>query len=148
MTTLARAGSAIPTQSARTIRVDNDWRATTAAALQPLPAAIRAILYSAFAIGLLRYCHQNKMPHLGVVVIDSPLTSYKKGKVGASADVPIDPGMEEAFWKSLKVIKQGVQVIIIENKEPPPDVATVVQYEWFAGEGARAGERVGFIPAR
>jgi hypothetical protein len=88
------------------------------------------------------------MPHLGVVVIDSPLTSYKKGKVGASADAPIDPGMEEAFWKSLKVIKQGVQVIIIENKEPPPDVATIVQYEWFAGEGARAGERVGFIPAR
>jgi hypothetical protein len=47
------------------------------------------------------------------------------------------------------LVKFGVstQLIIIENKEPPSDVAAAVHFEWFAGENAQAGERVGFIPA-
>ena len=107
---------------------------------------VRAILYSAFVIGLLRYCHRNKRPHPGVVVIDSPLTSYKKGKMRSASDGPIDIGIEAAFWRSLTTMTAGLQIIIIENKEPPADVAAAVHYEWFAGENALPGERMGFIP--
>ncbi|KWV53124.1 hypothetical protein AS156_09090 [Bradyrhizobium macuxiense] len=109
---------------------------------------VRAILHSAFVIGLLRYCQSNEKPHPGTVILDSPLTSYKKGESGGSSDGPISAGIEAAFWKSLRNTKTGAQIIIIENKEPPSDVAKVVHYEWFAGQNARAGERKGFIPVQ
>jgi len=109
---------------------------------------VRAILYSAFTIGLLRYCAKNGKPHFGVVVIDSPLTSYKKKGAksirGADGEIPV--GVEAAFWESLKNVPKSIQVIVIENKEPPANVASAVHYEWFAGDDANDGERAGFIP--
>ena len=107
---------------------------------------VRAILYSAFVIGLLRYCYTNGRPHPGTVVIDSPLTSYKKGKLTDGQESPVNAGIEAAFWQSLRSTQTGVQIIVIENKEPPADVAQAVHYEWFAGKNAKPGERAGFIP--
>ncbi|WP_238232054.1 hypothetical protein [Methylobacterium thuringiense] len=108
---------------------------------------VRAVLYSAFIIGLLRYCSNNNLPHIGFAIIDSPLTSYKKKGVQIKgADGPIDLGVEAAFWESLKRVSAGIQIIIVENKEPPADVAAAVQYEWFAGDTASPGDRVAFIP--
>ncbi|WP_213948076.1 hypothetical protein [Luteibacter sp. dw_328] len=107
---------------------------------------VRAVLYAAFVVGLLRYCHANGRPFLGPVIVDSPLTSYKKSKVLGDLDEPINVDIEAAFWASLKNIKAGTQLIIIENKEPPQSVADAVHYEWFAGKSAKAGERAGFIP--
>ena len=109
---------------------------------------VRALLYSAFVIGLLRYCITNGRPHPGTVVIDSPLTSYKKGKAGGgSSDGPVDKGLESGFWSSLATVSSKIQIIVIENKEPPAAIAETVHYEWFAGENARPGERSGFVPA-
>lgn len=107
---------------------------------------VRAILYAAFVIALLRYCQDNGRPHLGTVIIDSPLTSYKKKGKAVSEDERINAGIEAAFWESLRNVKSGIQIIVIENKEPPPDVAHAVHYERFAGKEAEPGERVGFIP--
>lgn len=106
---------------------------------------LRAILYSAFVIGLLRYCEARQRPHLGVVVLDSPLTSYKKGS-GGSAEAPVSIDIEAAFWASLTAFKGSGQLIVIENKEPPDQVADAVHYEWFAGEDGPEGQRAGFIP--
>ncbi|WP_340672205.1 hypothetical protein [Bradyrhizobium ottawaense] len=107
----------------------------------------RAILHSAFVLGLLRYCGKNGRPHLGMVLLDSPLTSYKKGNIGdGNQDGPIDPGMESGFWRSLTSFNTNLQLIVLENKEPPKDVAAAVHYEWFAGENALNGERAGYIP--
>jgi hypothetical protein len=107
---------------------------------------VRAVLHTAFTIGLLRFCRINNLPHPGVVVIDSPLTSYKKGKPGGAKDGPIDAGMESAFWRSLTAIDPGVQVIIVENKEPPATVANDLTYYWFAGDTGSSNDRKGFIP--
>jgi hypothetical protein len=108
---------------------------------------VRAILYSAFAIGLLRFCHKNGRPHPGFVLIDSPLTSYKKKTdVPGPEGGPIEAGVEAAFWQSLTAVPAGSQIIIIENKEPPPDVAAAVHYEWFSGLKSGLGERGGLIP--
>ncbi|WP_215824905.1 hypothetical protein [Xanthomonas sp. MLO165] len=107
---------------------------------------VRAVLYAAFAIGLLRYCKTKGKPHPGMLIIDSPLTSYKKGKSSFSGDGPVDPGIEASFWESLTRLDYGIQVIIVENKEPPQDVAEKVHYQWFAGDAAKPGERVGLIP--
>lgn len=109
---------------------------------------VRAVLYSAFVIAVLRYCHTNGRPHPGTLVIDSPLTSYKKGKTGGKSDGPVSEGIESAFWQALRRTPTGVQIIIIENKEPPPEVAEAVHYEWFAGKNGPPGERKGFITAQ
>lgn len=107
---------------------------------------VRAVLHSAFTIGLLRFCKINNLPHPGTVIIDSPLTSYKKGKPGGPKDGPIDAGMESAFWRSLTTVDPGIQVIIVENKEPPVKVATDLTYYWFAGDTGYSDDRKGFIP--
>ncbi|MFY0184904.1 hypothetical protein ACTT2I_08365 [Stenotrophomonas sp. PUT21] len=107
---------------------------------------VRAVLYAAFAIGLLRYCRSKGKPHPGMVIIDSPLTSYKKGKSSSTGDGPVDPGIEASFWESLTHLDDGIQVIIIENKEPPQGIAEKVHYQWFAGDAAKLGERAGLIP--
>jgi hypothetical protein len=111
---------------------------------------VRAILYAAFTIGLLRYAAINGRPHPGVIVIDSPLTSYKKKKAESvkGENGQIDAGIEAAFWTSLANTSKAVQVIVIENKEPPSEIAAEVHYQWFAGEAANEGERAGFVPAK
>lgn len=109
---------------------------------------VRAILYSAFTIGLLRHCAAKNRPHFGVVIIDSPLTSFNKkaAKNVKGADGKISAGVEAAFWQSLKQVSKYVQIIVIENKEPPIDVANEVHYEWFSGGDAKDGERAGLVP--
>lgn len=113
---------------------------------------VRAVLHSAFVIGLLRHCKKGGRPHLGMVIIDSPLTSYKKNIPGRAAstskDGPVDEGIEAAFWKSLTSVDPALQIIIVENKEPPKTVAGAVKYHWFAGEFAQPGDRRAFIPDR
>ncbi|SIT48186.1 conserved hypothetical protein [Paraburkholderia ribeironis] len=111
---------------------------------------VRAILYAAFAIGLLRYCAKNNRPHPGVIVIDSPLTSYKskKSETVKGENGQIDAGIEAAFWKSLANTSKDIQIIVIENKEPPSEIAEEVHYQWFAGENAKADDRAGFIPTK
>lgn len=105
-------------------------------------------MYSAFVIALVRYCQKKKLPHPGVVVIDSPLTSYKRrgARDVKGSDSTVSSGVEAAFWEALTKIGKDVQVIIVENKEPPATVAAAVHYEWFAGNEAGPGDRVGFIP--
>jgi hypothetical protein len=108
---------------------------------------VRAVLYSAFVIALVRYCQRQGLPHPGFVVIDSPLTSYKKKGNGVhGADTSVGQGVEAALWESLISISNDVQIIIVENKEPPAAVAAAVHYEWFAGDEAGPGDRTGFIP--
>jgi len=106
---------------------------------------VRALLYSAFVVGLLRYCEQNKRPHPGFVIMDSPLTSYKRGRDVAISD-DVDPGLESGFWSSIPKTSSDLQVIVIENKEPPAAVQAGAHYEWFAGADASDGDRVGFVP--
>src|SRR5690606_41922802 len=87
-------------------------------------------------------------PILGVVVNGSSFTSYKRrvAKDLKGSDSTVSSGVEAAFWDSLTKIANDVQVIIVENKEPPPSVAAAVHYEWFAGNEAGPGDRVGLIP--
>jgi hypothetical protein len=106
---------------------------------------VRAILHAAFVVALLRFCQANQKPHPGFIVIDSPLTTFKQGRDTVKED-GIDPRIEAAFWNSLRELKPDLQIVVLDNKEPPPDVAAAISYTWFAGPEAKAGERRGFIP--
>jgi hypothetical protein len=107
---------------------------------------VRAILHTAFVIGLLRYCVSHNRPHPGFVVLDSPLTTYKQGQVAASGDL-LDPTIEHNFWTSLVSVPKNMQIVVIDNKEPPPSVSNSLAYTYFAGPNAKPAERRGFIPS-
>lgn len=107
---------------------------------------VRSVLYAAFVVGLLRYSNSQGKPHPGFIVLDSPLTSYRKAPARNQADGPVSQSVETAFWESLLKLDPATQIIVIENKEPPTNVARGVHYQWFAGDTAVGNQRQGFIP--
>lgn len=111
----------------------------------------RAVLNSALAIGLLKYCHANQKPHPGFVVLDSPLTTVKQRDGSTSSedgdtDAKIDPRIEPLFWQSLAELDHSIQVVVLDNKEPSGELAPTLNLQLFAGPTAGPGERQGFIP--
>lgn len=73
-------------------------------------------------------------------------TAFTKGEPGSAKNGPVDVGIEAAFWQSLTSIDSSVQVLIVENKEPPASVAAALTYHWFAGDTGQPSDRIGFIP--
>ncbi|MDK8192599.1 hypothetical protein QP794_21155 [Paenibacillus sp. UMB7766-LJ446] len=89
----------------------------------------RSISYSAFILGLMRYCNIKGLPHPGIVVLDSPVTSYKE------EDEAEDKTSEDLQTKFFEFISEDVtskQVIIFENKTPPKQVIEKINYIEFS----------------
>ena len=102
---------------------------------------VRAITRAAFNLGLLRLCSRDERPFPGMVLIDSPLVVYREPDTGEDV-FPHD--VKDAFYRSVAAEVIGVQVIILENDEPPTDVRGSANCISFTGTG---DGRRGFIPA-
>jgi hypothetical protein len=106
---------------------------------------VRAVLHSAFTLGLAQYCYDRELPHPGFVVLDSPLVTYRPPDQGGEAEGALPPSVIELFYAD---IQQGVdgQVIVLENTEPPggldPRTVDIV----FTKNSALG--RYGFFPLR
>ena len=102
----------------------------------------RAVSHAAFVISLMRYCRKKKLPHPGVVVIDSPLNPFK----GADKDGEerVNTEVQEAFYADLSSDKSGDQLIVFENTEPPLGLRKGMRYTHFSGNAANP--RAGFFP--
>lgn len=97
---------------------------------------IRAILHSAFTIGLMMHAVER---HPGLVVLDSPLTSFKE-----KDEYEVDEDIQRGFFKHLATQTSLGQIIVLENKDPSEDLQSSMQYEHFSG---RTGSgRQGFYP--
>jgi hypothetical protein len=89
---------------------------------------VRALMNAAFKIGLLDYCRQKQLPHPGVLVLDSPLLSYRepqKSRHGALSDderAVKASGVKEHFFAYLKEKSDAAQFVIIENDPPPAEL--------------------------
>lgn len=81
---------------------------------------IRAILYTAFLIGFMNYCIKNKLQHPGFVVIDSPLTTYKKKKNTNGKNEDLSEETHNLFYSSIKKLTNE-QIIIFENDDKYPN---------------------------
>ena len=127
-----------PEGAAPHLRIDGKPR-------QPHGKGYRALLHAAFAFGLLNYCQRHGTPHPGFLVIDSPLTLFKKTEKRTAGE-EIDPGVERAFWKSPVATGSATRIIVLENKEPPSTVTPDLNYIHFAGKNAAPGQRIGFNP--
>ncbi|WP_207226631.1 hypothetical protein [Streptomyces albidoflavus] len=100
---------------------------------------MRALLHAAFSIALARYCLDRRLPHLGFLVLDSPLVTYKEPDFDADR---IPPNVIDHFYRSFLAFPG--QAIVVENATPPPDVLEHARIVTFSGSGARPG----FFPVR
>jgi predicted nuclease with TOPRIM domain len=81
---------------------------------------VRAVTHAAFTTGLLRYCASRDKPHPGFVLIDSPLVVYREPDPDG---VTLDASVKSAFFADLASAFGAEQVILLENDEPPDEVA-------------------------
>jgi hypothetical protein len=103
----------------------------------------RAIAYAAFMIGLLDYCADSNvaLPHPGVVVLDSPLVTYKRRDTSPDEEIPED--VTSAFYEALAKLPFERQVIVLENNDPPAAIHSQINYTHFSRSTTG---RYGFFP--
>lgn len=80
-------------------------------------AGLCAITYSAFTLALFEYCRSRKMPHPGIVILDSPLIAYKEPKADDEGIIGTD--LKLRFYEHLLKFAGSEQIFIIDNTEPP-----------------------------
>jgi hypothetical protein len=103
----------------------------------------RAIAYAAFMIALLDFCADSnvELPHPGMVVLDSPLVTYKRRDTPPGEEISED--VTAAFYEALAKLPTGRQVIVLENNEPPTALHSQINYTHFSRS---AIGRYGFYP--
>ncbi|PCH49145.1 MAG: hypothetical protein COC22_07120 [Flavobacteriaceae bacterium] len=107
----------------------------------------RAICFSAFAIGLMNYLCKEKR-HVGFVLLDSPLTTYKeRDEISSSEEneqASIANNLIYAFYRDLCDFYNDKQIIVLDNQEPSEDIQDNMNYVHFS-KNEDIG-RYGFFP--
>ncbi|MCS6211451.1 hypothetical protein [Shewanella baltica] len=112
---------------------------------------VRAILHSVFKIALLIHCKRNNLYHPGVIVLDSPLVTYrdplksKHGELEGDEEEMAKTNLSEHFLNFLHSIGHMGQFIIIENIDMPEGLRGVIGVETFYGKNVTAGQRKGLL---
>lgn len=108
---------------------------------------VRAILHAAFTIGLAEYCVSRGLPHPGFVVVDSPLVTYRPPDPNSSApeaEEELSPNLVANFYRSVHQ-SVGVQVVVMENTDPPEELVDGHADVVFTKSGHG---RYGYFPVR
>ena len=94
----------------------------------------RAITHAAFTVCLMLYCKQNKLPYSTLVILDSPVLSFKEKDLSEEdkKEKQVVLNMKDSFYESLTEIIKDEQVIVLENTEPPDDVQKKMNYIHFS----------------
>jgi hypothetical protein len=100
----------------------------------------RAILHSAFTLGLAEYCYSKGSQHPGFVVLDSPLVTYRQPD---PEDDEIPVSVADSFYRYLASEFDG-QSIVLENQDPPSDLTNISLIEFTKSPGSG---RYGLFPA-
>lgn len=108
-------------------------------------AGRRALYLAALTVSLMKHALQSGHPHLGAVVIDSPLKAYADPKSDEAKDVPVAT-VTDKFYAWLSTYEGPGQVVILENEEIRPDTAELLRPIEFTGVIGLG--RSGFYPER
>lgn len=106
-------------------------------------AGKRALFLTALTIALLRYGLEEGHPHLGVVVIDSPLKAYADPTQAETREVPVCT-VTENFYSWLSSWNGPGQIVILENEKISDTTALALQPIQFTGVNGKG--RPGFYP--
>lgn len=107
-------------------------------------AGKRAIFLAALTIAVMEHAVGKGYPHLGFVVIDSPLKSYADPKSKEQRDVAVST-VTDRFYAWLAKWEGPGQLIILENQEIKVESSTLLKPLEFIGDGDEDGRR-GFYP--
>lgn len=108
-------------------------------------AGRRALYLAALTIALMEHALDKGHPHLGTVVIDSPLKAYADPKFLASENVSLST-VTDNFYKWLANWSGNGQIIVLENEEIQPTAASMLNALEFTGTPSIGRE--GFYPWR
>lgn len=107
-------------------------------------AGKRAIFLTALTIAAMEHSVSKGHPHLGFVVIDSPLKSYADPKNRENREVEAST-VTDRFYTWLSKWNGPGQLIILENQEIKADSKDLLKPLEFVGDGDDEGRR-GFYP--
>ncbi len=110
-------------------------------------AGKRGLFRSAMTIALMQHALESGHPHLGVVILDSPLKAYAGKDVidNADRDVPLAT-VNASFYGWLSRFKGPGQIIVLENEAIDAATAQALGAIEFSDDHARG--RQGFYPSR
>lgn len=98
---------------------------------------VRAILHAAFKVAIIEYCINKNLPHPGLLVLDTPLLTYREPLTSKHGDLSEDEevlkatSVAEFFYKHLASLKAHAQIIVLENSEPPLPILPLARIETF-----------------
>ncbi|MCY6411226.1 hypothetical protein QTA56_03610 [Acinetobacter sp. VNH17] len=102
----------------------------------------RAIFLTAYLVAIMQYAIENNHPHLGFIIIDSPLVTHKDPKINKNDFDSIQQSVADNFYIWLSEYKLRGQIIIIENDVPPDTVKSQMNFIEFTGR--KNDQRFGF----
>ena len=108
-------------------------------------AGKRAIFLTAMTVAMLHNSLESGYPHLGFVVVDSPLKAYADPTLADSNEVAVST-VTDNFYSWLANWEGPGQIVILENEEVRDKTAKVLKPIEFTG--TRGSGRAGFYPER
>lgn len=108
---------------------------------------VRSILHALFNVALAEYCMQHNLKHPGLVVLDSPVVTYRQPDQpnGEGEDETITTNVVDAFYGYLQNSFNG-QSIILENRSPVSPLPSGSR-EYYFGGPSHGDIRKGFYPS-
>ena len=100
---------------------------------------VRAVLHAAFNVAVAVHCIDKGLPHPGFMVLDTPLLTYREPLKSKHGDLSDDEkalkatSLAEKFYKHLASLEEKLQVIVIENSDPPVAIEDIAHIEVFTG---------------
>ena len=101
---------------------------------------VRAVLHAAFNVAVFVHCIENNLPHPGFLVLDTPLLTYREPLTSKHGELSQDEqalkasSLAEHFYKHLASLEEQVQIIVIENSDPPEAIRSLARIEVFTGQ--------------
>ena len=101
---------------------------------------VRAVMHAAFKVAVVIHCIENGLPHPGFLVLDTPLLAYREPKSRHGVLSPDEAALKqtslaEKFYRHLASLEDKLQVIVIENSDPPAAIEDLAHIEMFTGLG-------------
>jgi hypothetical protein len=100
---------------------------------------VRAVLHAAFNVAMAIHCIDKGLPHPGFIVLDTPLLTYREplksrhGELSEDERVLKASSLAEKFYRHLSSLECKLQVIVLENSDPPAEIEDVAFIEVFTG---------------
>lgn len=100
---------------------------------------VRAVLHAAFNVAVAIHCIDKGLPHPRFLVLDTPLLTYREplkskyGELSEDERALAASSLAEKFYEHLASLEGKLQVIVLENADPPPGIENLAFVETFTG---------------